>query len=90
MGQTKGESEPATSPAPEVPKPKRKISAEGIKRIIAATKKRWRRQRAAEKAALEQAEAMKAARRKTVPAKAVKKAMTKASAPSPIVTAEKV
>jgi hypothetical protein len=38
--------------APEAPKQKRKISEEGIKRIIAATKKRWRLKRAAEKAAL--------------------------------------
>jgi hypothetical protein len=37
--------------APEAPKPKRKISAEGMKRIIAATKKRWRLQRAAAKKA---------------------------------------
>jgi hypothetical protein len=37
--------------APEPPKPKRQISAEGMKRIIAATKKRWRLQRAATKKA---------------------------------------
>jgi hypothetical protein len=44
----KGESEP---PAPkEVPKQKRHISKEGMARIIAATKKRWRLQRAAAKA----------------------------------------
>ncbi len=38
-------------PAAEPPKPKRRISAEGMKRIIAATKKRWRLQRAAAKSA---------------------------------------
>jgi hypothetical protein len=48
----KGETEPAPPPAPEPAKPKRQISPEGIKRIIAATKKRWRLKRAAEKAAL--------------------------------------
>ena len=35
--------EPVT---PELPKAKRQISAEGMKRIVAATKKRWKRQRA--------------------------------------------
>ena len=47
----KGEIEPPSRPAPEPPKPKRRISAEGMKRIIAATKKRWRLQKAAAKAA---------------------------------------
>ena len=47
----RGESEPPAPTAPEAPKPKRKISAEGMKRIIAATKKRWRLQRAAAKGA---------------------------------------
>ena len=47
----RGESEPAAAPAiPEPPKPKRRISAEGMKRIIAATKKRWRLQKAAARA----------------------------------------
>jgi hypothetical protein len=46
----KGEIEPPSAPAPE-PKPKRRISAEGMKRIVAATKKRWRLQRAAAKSA---------------------------------------
>src|SRR5579863_2267933 len=45
----RGESElPAV---PESSKPKRRISAEGMKRIIAATKKRWRLQKAAAKSA---------------------------------------
>lgn len=43
----KGEIEEPSLPAPEPSKPKRRISAEGMKRIIAATKKRWRLQRAA-------------------------------------------
>jgi hypothetical protein len=45
----RGESEQTTPTAPQPPKPKRRISAEGMKRIIAATKKRWRLQRAAAK-----------------------------------------
>jgi hypothetical protein len=36
--------------APEAPKAKHKISAEGMKRIIAATKKRWADKRAADSA----------------------------------------
>src|SRR5665213_2758491 len=43
----KGETEPSTPATPEAAKPKRKISAEGMKRIIAATKKRWAKKRAA-------------------------------------------
>ena len=38
-------------PTPEAPKAKRQISEEGMKKIIAATKKRWRLQRAAAKSA---------------------------------------
>jgi hypothetical protein len=44
----KGESEPSV-PA-KAPKAKRHISKEGMARIIAATKKRWRLQKAAKKA----------------------------------------
>jgi hypothetical protein len=47
----KGESEPSAQSAPEAPKPKRRISKEGMARIVAATKKRWRLQKAAAKAA---------------------------------------
>ena len=47
----KGETEPPIPPATEASKPKRRISAEGMKRIIAATKKRWRLKRAAAKSA---------------------------------------
>jgi hypothetical protein len=60
----KGESEPPAAVTKEAPKPKRKISAEGIRKIIAATKKRWAKVHAEAKAALEQAEAKKAARKK--------------------------
>jgi hypothetical protein len=60
----RGESEP---PAPkEAPKPKRRISKEGLARIIAATKNRWARVRAAK--AVQEKAARKAARKKA-PAK---------------------
>ena len=58
----KAESEPATPVTPEAPKAKRKISPEGLKKIIAATKKRWRLQKA--KAAEASAPATKAAVKK--------------------------
>src|ERR1017187_815160 len=61
----RGESEPSAPATPEAPKPKRRISEEGIKRIIAATKKRWRLQKAksatAKKAVTRKATAKKAA-----------------------------
>jgi hypothetical protein len=67
----KGESEP---PAPkEVPKPKRKISKEGMARIIAASKKRWRLQKAAGKVhstAAKKTTVKKAAVKAPVPAQA--------------------
>ena len=83
----KGETEPE-SVSPELPTPKpaktkRKISAQGMKNIIAATKKRWKRQRAAAKA--QSIPATKASKKaivktakKTAPAKAAKKAVKKA------------
>jgi hypothetical protein len=76
----RGESE---TPAPSPPKPtkaKRKISEEGMKRIIAATKKRWRLARAAAKT--------KAA--KTAPKKTAgrKKAAVKKTAPAPAPSVE--
>ena len=40
---------PAVAATPEAPKPKRKMSKEGLARIVAATKKRWRLQKAAAK-----------------------------------------
>ena len=46
----KAEIEPPSPPAPESPRPKRRINAEGMKRIIAATKKGWRLQKAAARA----------------------------------------
>jgi hypothetical protein len=46
----KGETESPSPVTPEPRKPKRRISAEGMKRIIAATKKRWRLQKAAARA----------------------------------------
>src|ERR1017187_3438237 len=49
----KGESEPPVPAKPEAPKPKRHISKEGMARIIAATKKRWRLQKAAAKATVQ-------------------------------------
>jgi hypothetical protein len=73
----RGESEPsapATTKAEKAPKAKRRISAEGMKRIIAATKKRWRLAKAAK--------AVSAAAKKAVPVAkkvTVKKAVPKAS-----------
>jgi len=60
----KGESEPAPEKAP---KAKRKISKEGLARIVAATKKRWAAVRAAK------AQQQKTAAKKTAKKKAVKK-----------------
>jgi hypothetical protein len=67
----RGEVEPTAPTAPEAAKPKRQISEEGMKRIVAATKKRWRLARAAKA----QAAAKKAApaRKKAAPAKVAKK-----------------
>jgi hypothetical protein len=68
----KGEIEPPPSPTPEPEKPKRRISAEGMERIIAATKKRWRLQKAAAKSAPARkvARGRKAAVKKSPPAAA--------------------
>jgi hypothetical protein len=68
----KGESEPSAPAMAERSKPKRRISKAGMARIIAATKERWARVRAA-KAQQEKA-ARKAARRKTAGKKAAVKA----------------
>ena len=78
----KGKSEPATPSTVEVPEAKRRISEEGMKRIIAASKKRWRLQRAsaksvpAKKVAPKKTAVKKAAAKKTVRvvAQAVKEA----------------
>jgi hypothetical protein len=56
----RGESVPAAPPTTNA-KPKRTISPEGLKRIIAATKKRWRLQRAATKTKVVRATKRKAA-----------------------------
>ena len=72
----RGKSEQKTSTASEPSTPKRRISAEGMKRIIAATKKRWALKRAETKAALEKAGPKKTAREKAAlvkPTKTVKK-----------------
>lgn len=68
----RGESEPTAPAAPEPPKAKRRISPEGMKRIIAATKKRWRLARAA-KAQPATAPTRKNAAVKKGPVKAAKK-----------------
>jgi hypothetical protein len=67
----RGESEPPAPATPKAPKPKRRISKEGMARIIAATKERWARVRAGK--AQQQKAAKKTARTKA----AVKKAVTK-------------
>jgi hypothetical protein len=77
----KGKVEPPSPPTPEAPKARRQISAEGLQRIIAATKKRWRLQRAAAKAAFANVAPKKAAVTKAAPGKkAVKKS---AAVPTP-------
>ncbi len=48
----RGEAESPAAPAPRAEKPKGRISEEGMKRIIAATKKRWRLQKARAKKAV--------------------------------------
>jgi hypothetical protein len=67
-GGSEPEPEPEPEPVPEAPKAKRKISPEGMKRIIAATKKRWALKRAEGKAATKKTKAKKAGRKKAVPA----------------------
>jgi hypothetical protein len=71
---------PSKSPSKathEPPKPKRRISEEGMKRIIAATKKRWERVRS-EAAKAQPASAGKSARKTTAVKRAVKAAPAKA------------
>jgi hypothetical protein len=73
----RGESEPPAAVTPEHAKPKRQISEEGMKRIIAATKKRWALKRA--EAALKNAKPNQTVRKKAavpaLPAKAAKKSV---------------
>jgi len=66
--------EPVTQ---EAPKKKRQISAEGMKNIIAATKKRWRLQKAAAKA--QSAPPTKVAAKKVAAKRAVNSAPAKAA-----------
>jgi len=93
----KGQSEPPSPAVPEAPKAKRKISAEGMKRIIAATKKRWRLQKAkvvaeasapTKKAVVKSAAVKKTATKKVAPVKkaAAKKATAKKTASAPALT----
>ena len=70
----RGESEPAAPSTPE-PTPKRRISEDGMKRIIAATKKRWRLAKAAK--AQEAATKKAAAAGKKAAVKKAKKAAPK-------------
>jgi hypothetical protein len=72
----RGEIEPPSVATPELPKPKGRISAEGMKRIIAATKKRWRLQRAAAKSAPAKKAQEKIAVKRTAPANAQASAQT--------------
>ena len=78
----KGESEPPSPAATsEAPKPKRRISKEGMARIIAATKKRWRAQKAAAKAQSTAAKKAAPARKRAAAKKAVAKARSAKAAP---------
>jgi hypothetical protein len=81
----RGESEPTAPAAPEPPKAKRRISPEGMKRIIAATKKRWRLAKAA-KAQPTIAPARKKAAVKKGLIKAAKKSAAKKAASAPAET----
>jgi hypothetical protein len=69
----KGESEPPSPAGPEAPK--RQISEDGRKRMIAATKKRWKLQKAkaAKSALAKKAAPKKSAVKKAAPAKAAVK-----------------
>jgi cell division septum initiation protein DivIVA len=66
----RGESEPTAAAVPEPPKAKRRISPEGMKRIIAATKKRWRLAKAAKAQPATATSRKNAAIRKSVAKKA--------------------
>ena len=61
----RGESGPSAPAMPQLSKPKRRISPEGMKRIIAATKKRWRLQKAAAKSTPARNAGKKAAAKKS-------------------------
>ena len=78
----RGESQSPTLATAQPAKPKRRISEEGMKRTIAARKKRWRLQKAAAKAksAASKKTVAKKATVKTAPARAAKKALLKRTA----------
>ena len=76
----RSESEPPALATPE--KPKHRISAEGMKRILAANKKRWAMKRAEAKKAqspVAKKSAPKKPAKKAAPAKAAKKTATAAA-----------
>ena len=80
----RGESEPSAPAPAKAPKPKRRISKEGMARIIAATKKRWRLQKAAPKAAKAQPPSQRRRLSKKLATKAaVRKAAVRKTAPAP-------
>jgi len=72
----RGEAEPPAPAQAEAAKPKRKISPEGMKKIIAATKKRW----AAKRAMAAKAQKTVATKRATVKRSAAKTAQAAAPA----------
>ena len=74
-------SKPPSKAEPEPSRPKRRISKEGMARIIAATKKRWRLAKAAKaEPPVTKKAAVKKAVLKAPPAKAAKKAPVKKAA----------
>ncbi len=74
----RGEGEPPAPATPEAPKKKRRISEEGMKRIIAATKRRWRLAKAAKaKTPAAKKTAIKESAVKAPTAKAAKRAPKK-------------
>ena len=87
---------PATTPEP--PKSKRRISEEGMKRIVAATKKRWRLAKAAKAQTATAKEAVSARTNvaanktvmKAVPARPAKKRGTAKKAAAKKATAKKM
>ena len=85
----RGESEVSSPTTPEPEKPKRRISEEGMKRIIAATKKRWRLQKAAAIAKSPVVKKSAPARKKAAVKKAAvkKRPAAKKNAPAPTPTA---
>jgi hypothetical protein len=91
----RGDSEPSGPATPEPSKAKGRISEEGMKRIIAATKKRWalkraeaaKAQRTAKKAALKKAPVKKAAK-KSAPVKKAAAKTAPAAAPAMAASAQ--